>query len=52
MLDRPMQHAVAEPERAVLPCALPAVKYGHARLERDVPIRQNDPGPATEPVRG
>jgi hypothetical protein len=35
VLGRPAQQAFAEPEFAV-PCALPAVKGGHTRLERDV----------------
>jgi hypothetical protein len=36
VLDRPAQQASAEPEFAALPSAQPAVKCGHARLERDV----------------
>jgi hypothetical protein len=36
VLDQPVQQTVAEPEQAALPGALPAVKCGYARLERDV----------------
>jgi hypothetical protein len=36
VLDRPAQQAFAEPASAALSGALPAVKCGHARLERDV----------------
>jgi len=39
VLDRPAQSAVADSQFAVQPGALPAVKRGHAGLERDV----NDP---------
>jgi hypothetical protein len=35
MFDRPAQQAFADPKLA-LPRTLPAVKCGHARLERDV----------------
>jgi hypothetical protein len=36
ILDRPAQQAVADPEFAAVPRAPPAVKSGHACLERDV----------------
>jgi len=36
VLDRAAQQAVAEPESAALPGALPEVKRSYARLERDV----------------
>src|SRR6516162_3214274 len=39
VLDRPAQQAVANAKFAVLLCALPVLKGGHACFERDV----NDP---------
>jgi cyanate permease len=36
VLDRPAQQALANAKFAVLLCALPLLKGGHACLERDV----------------
>jgi hypothetical protein len=36
VLDRPAQHASAEPEFVAQPGALPVIKCGHAGSERNV----------------